>query len=364
MLSIGQHAARAAKKEVFNMNKKILLAILAIALVFGITACDDGGGPSSGGGGGGSSGGGVWTASSFGGAINVAYGNGKFVTVGTGIAYSSDGINWKTAASPSSYYRIEEIAFGNGKFVVGTQDGCISTSTDGVTWTATKSIYSSSFSSVDGLAFGNGIFVAGGGYYMDSIRTSTDGVTWTPSKEISGLSINTIAYGNGKFVAGGGGGKFGVSSDGSTWTTASHNIITKTKWSDSPSSIMSIAYGNGKFVAGTGDGKIAYSSDGLTWTTVANSPFDEYPYIFGDANYDTMEALLYCINAIAFGDGKFVAACLGGRTAVSSDGSTWRVVSESAFGKDMSLANGINAITYGNGKFVAVGGGIGYWNGK
>jgi hypothetical protein len=95
--------------------------------------------------------------------------------------------------------------------------------------------------------------------------------------------------------------------------------------------INAIAYGNGKFVAVGNKAKIAYSSDnGVTWTAAEDSKF---------INSD--------IKAIAYGNGLFVAVGQGGRIATSPDGVTWTRVTDS------TLNNNINAIAYGNNKFVA-----------
>jgi len=79
------------------------------------------------------------------------------------------------------------------------------------------------------------------------------------------------------------------------------------------------------------------------------------------------------IHAIAYGNSKFVALNVSGKTAVSSDGSTWTVISDSVFGKTMPdlqyggdlYNNQIMSIVYGNGKFVVGGRGkVAYWSGK
>jgi len=90
--------------------------------------------------------------------------------------------------------------------------------------------------------------------------------------------------------------------------------------------INAIAYGNGKFVAVGDDGKIAYSTNGATWTAVPNSTFGS------NGIYD-----------IAFGDGKFVAV---GSTSIaySSDGVSWAAANTPFVGG--------RAIAYGGGKFV------------
>ena len=89
------------------------------------------------------------------------------------------------------------------------------------------------------------------------------------------------------------------------------------KFSSTP--INAITYGNGKFVAVGGSGKGAYSPDGINWTAISDMKFSGTP-----------------INAITYGNGKFVA--VGGATfsllpttskgAYSPDGINWTVISD------------------------------------
>jgi hypothetical protein len=112
--------------------------------------------------------------------------------------------------------------------------------------------------------------------------------------------------------------------------------------------INAIAYGNGTFVAGGSGGKMAYSTDGITWTAVGTSTF-------GTST----------IRAIAYGGGRFVAVSgdsdyndgyvYSGKAAYSTDGITWTAVGTSTFG-----TTAINGIAYGDGRFVAVGESYGF----
>ena len=101
--------------------------------------------------------------------------------------------------------------------------------------------------------------------------------------------------------------------------------------------IQAITYGNGKFVAGGYNGTMATSLDGINWTAVVDNKFGTTSYI----------------NAIAYGNSTFVA---GGETysfskmATSPDGINWTAVATTTFD-----TAGIKAIAYGNGKFVAGG---------
>jgi fibronectin type 3 domain-containing protein len=120
-----------------------------------------------------------------------------------------------------------------------------------------------------------------------------------------------------------------------------------TKVSNSPFGnyiLEAVAYGNNRFVAGSRGGRMAYSTDGVRWTAVSNSRF-------GDDS---------AINSIAYGGNRFVAVGDDGKMAYSSDGVTWTAVANSAIWNNTSdsgytWAVHIYSIAYGNGRFVAAG---------
>ena len=196
-------------------------------------------------------------------------------------------------------------------------------------WTAVaNSTFRNAFADI---AYGNNRFVAVGG---DQIAYSTDGITWTKvtNSTFTGTTPTCIAYGNNRFVAGGGVGKMAYSSDGVTWTAVTNSTFGTTK-------LNAIAYGNNRFVAVADGGKMAYSPDGVTWTAVADGPFGT-----GSDN-DVSKS----IRQIAWGNNRFVVGCYS-KMAHSPDGVTWTAVADSPFG-----TTGIDAIAYGNNRFVAVG---------
>ncbi|MDR2783778.1 MAG: hypothetical protein LBB48_08090 [Treponema sp.] len=200
--------------------------------------------------------------------------------------------------------------------------------------------------------------VAGGD--SGKMAYSADGVSWTAisNHPFGGSAINGVAYGGGKFVAVGGSGKMAYSTGGISWTEINSTfgdngiygvamdgngklvvggyngkiiyINNEGNWvaANHPfgsSIIFAIAYGNGKLVAGGDSGKMAYSADGVSWTAVSNHPFG--------SNY---------ISAIAYGGGKFVAVGAGGQMAYSADGVNW-TASGSPFG-----SSAINAVAIKN----------------
>ena len=256
---------------------------------------------------------------------------------------------------------INAIAWGNGKFVAGGSRGTIAYSTDGIKWTADDELGNS----INGIAWGNDKFVAVGSYghgHANSTGTfiengtmvySADGITWTavadstfnethrgPGEYDDRYNIYAIAWGNDKFVAGGANNNLAYSMDGITWTAVTNGGF------EGFEEITTIAWGNGKFVAGGAQGTIAYSTDGVNWTAVLESTFkipleDEGAFITNP------------VNAIAWGNGKFVAGGIkydGGKSiAYSTDGVNWTVANVEDY-------NYFSAIAWGGNRFVAAGG--------
>jgi photosystem II stability/assembly factor-like uncharacterized protein len=136
----------------------------------------------------------------------------------------------------------------------------------------------------------------------------------------------------------GGNGTGGSGGGGDNWKwTAVSNSTFGT------STINAIAYGNNRFVAVGHDGRMAYSTNGTSWKAVENSAFPK--------DYSGI------IRAIAYGIadgtsvGRFVAGGAVGKMAYSDDnGEKWTAVSNSTFGTSQILG-----IAYGNNRFVVGG---------
>ncbi len=147
-----------------------------------------------------------WTAASVPSAsafTSVAYGNGKFVAVGsTGsnrVRYSTDGINWTLAAVHEANIWLS-VTYGAGKFVAVSADGTnrVMYSTDAITWTAAAAAEANPWRSV---TYGAGKFVAVSSSGTNRVMHSTDGVTWTAGSAAEANLWQSVTYGAGKFVA-------------------------------------------------------------------------------------------------------------------------------------------------------------------
>jgi len=225
--------------------------------------------------------------------------------------HSTDGINWTQDSwpsglgyiNPSQPYQWQFACYGNGKYIAVTNGSYPNTkiaySTDGINWTASgASPFNCSFKCA---AYGGGVYVLGSDQGGANFISSTDGTNWT-SRTVSGgsWSDNCMNYGNGKFVAVSRDSRaVATSSDGASWSVASTGMPTS-GWSG-------CAYGNSIWVAisyvGTG---YATSADASTWTGRT------LPASGG-------------LNAICFGNGRFVAVGPGGSNGAvySTDGTNW-----------------------------------------
>ncbi len=208
----------------------------------------------------------------------ITYGNGKFVAVGEGAAYSTDGFNWTPVSIPTTNKFYSLVAYGNGTFVA-LGGNSVLYSTDGISWSAAT--LPITLGGYQGIAYGAGKFVA---VSYDTPTTgiySSDGITWYTSSLPGGSLCLSVAYGDDKFIASGSEGSPAIYSvDGVNWVAAV-----------GPLNICSgLTYGNGKFVA-VGEGA-AYSTDGLNWTSINISN----PYSLGSVHY--LETALY--------DGSFI----------------------------------------------------------
>ncbi len=198
--------------------------------------------------------------------------DGTFLSADSGEA---TGLKWVASPNPASWNIVQQTArstddellvakYLNGYWIVGDDDGGGAYSTDGTTWTA-NTIGSDE---IRGLTFGNSTYVAGlaGG----TIRTSTNLTSWTTrtSNILAGENINDVIWDGAKFICVAGetttsGNKISTSTDGTTWTA---RLTTTRRY-------FSVANnGTSNYVAvgiSGADGAYATSTNGTSWTEAA-----------------------------------------------------------------------------------------------
>jgi hypothetical protein len=137
------------------------------------------------------------------------------------------------------------------------------------------------------------------------------------------------------------------SEDGRTWTRVADPGITL--------NIVDIAYGinedGGILVAGGDQGTMSYSTDnGATWTT--NNQVEYFSKGYEIANF----------KAIGWGAGRFLAVGQLAKAIYSTDGITWKNISETMkneiIGTDAGGFAGMSVATYGGGQYVIASQGI------
>jgi hypothetical protein len=104
---------------------------------------------------------------------DVAYGSGRWVAVGDGVAIRSlDSQTWTAVLLPG--VSLHSVAYGNGVFVAVGDGGAVLRSIDGATWEEVEAGVSVDLAAV---AFAGGRFLAVG--EAASVLSSADGVVWT-----------------------------------------------------------------------------------------------------------------------------------------------------------------------------------------
>ncbi|WP_342565440.1 Ig-like domain-containing protein [Paenibacillus sp. FSL R7-0345] len=181
----------------------------------------------------------------------ITFANSTYITAGTDglIGTSTDGRVWTKVVSGTTG-DINSIAYGSGKFVtVGANGQTLTSSNNGTSWSAGTSVDSTT---LNGIVYGGNLFVAVGN--SGKIVTSADGVNWTKVTDSKTVShLNAVAYGNNKYVAVGSDGTVVSSLNGTEW---------KAEVSKADSKLLNdISYGSDKFMAVGVSGKVLASPD-------------------------------------------------------------------------------------------------------
>ena len=181
-------------------------------------------------------------------------------TTTTGISTSADGITWTARATPNAKWLAT--AYNGSTMYVGVGIGVAMSSPDAITWTARTP--ANTYNWVD-VAYGNSLFVAvassGAG---DRVMSSADGTTWTarslPADAATNLWYNIVHDGD-KFVAIGYGGGSSTKSivtsyDGVTWLSYEGH---------SGGAPKGLAFSGTVFASAMYNKQVWYSNNGTDW---------------------------------------------------------------------------------------------------
>jgi hypothetical protein len=178
-----------------------------------------------------------WDLETFGSSENslldTVYGGGTYISVGDSdacgcgyIATSQNATNW-IPVELSDIRHLRAIAYGQGKFVtVGFSDGGVAatrrnifTSTN--SFTTWSSISVAQTNKLFGVAYGNSVFVAAGEEHHTTVArilTSTDGESWNAPMLPTTNSLRNVSFVEGVFLATGNSGTLLISTNGLDWS--------------------------------------------------------------------------------------------------------------------------------------------------
>ena len=191
------------------------------------------------------------------------------------VAISSDGGNtWTKQNNPlnmTAYNHCYSAIYDGTQFIALCDNGKISTSADGITWSALTQKLNSSYSWYSIAYDGTNIAAAS---KTGQISISSDGCdTWTTPTQIGGMpssSYFSITFDGTNFVVFTSAGYVSISSDGgTTWSTPTQHVEAA-RWNR-------LVYGNSKLVAINIDGYVISSNDGgSNWLTLVTGTLGDY----------------------------------------------------------------------------------------
>jgi hypothetical protein len=148
------------------------------------------------------------------------------------------------------------VTHGSGTWVLVGNAGKISSSPDGINWTAQASGVGTTLWNV---TYGDGLFVAVGAAGV--ILTSPDGAApWTARVSGFGASdVYDVAFDGSMFVAVGQAAKYSTSPDGITWSIGDSGI-------GAGNNLFGVHYDSGRWVAVADNGAVISSPNGTVWT--------------------------------------------------------------------------------------------------
>lgn len=177
------------------------------------------------------------------------------------------------------------------------------------------------------VCYHGGMFITGSGVPNNGCNyQSNNGIDWehySPGPNLYGNA--DMIYANGKYVVVG----LGTGSLGVIYSTDRKSWTRGVLNTGTAQDLNAITYGNGKYIAVGNSGAIYYSTDAATWyaATLSQSTTAKF-------------------TDVTFGKGAFVAVTETGSPFYSIDGITWSA---------STGVTALNAITFGKDRFVAVG---------
>ena len=217
-------------------------------------------------------------------AEDVAYGNGRIISVGWGdvmgegiigrAAISLDGKDWSFSEQLFRKTLLKGIVYANDKFVaVGAGENTMYTSVDGVEWTINN--IDTRGSSLEDIIYQGNIFYAVGG--NSDVFTSKDTIKWDHHETVKNSSIDEIFYAGGRFVAVGYSGNIITSTNGTDWEKRS---------SGTTAHLNDVHYAYGKYFVVGSHGTILVSDDCETWNTMQSGTNEElYDMLWKDDKF-------------------------------------------------------------------------------
>lgn len=215
--------------------------------------------------------------------MRLAYGNGKFVMVGnidnqvTGnnipvIQTSTDGITWtfKMIIAKPRQSTFSAVAYGNGKWIAVGSYGLAYVSTDNAVSWQPMSTFEQSQNNLYAIAYANNTWMVSGEQTTEEhnnddtiIYTSSDGINWTPGTDLGGANISNLIYGNGIWMITGNDYLVTSSNNGKDWTSYAPSIFNS-------KSLYDAVYNQNTWYLST-DGSIFTSSDTQNWQEIKMS---------------------------------------------------------------------------------------------
>lgn len=186
---------------------------------------------------------------------------GTWIIVGADstILRSTDGANFSARTAPTAAVAITDVAYGNGRWVavgtVGAAGAIFTSDDDGLTWVLPVSGGGAAGNQC--VEYGTALWMVGG--VGGQILTSVDGAAWTARSVGVALAVNDLLHVGDHWLA-------AVSTDirrsndgGVTWAVTAAAIMTST--------ILSLAQSDGRFMAAGLQGAVRMSDNETDWTT-------------------------------------------------------------------------------------------------